>query len=743
MMTKIRRLSGILIAVLLLNAVAVVLRSCSTPAKVFTPVPDTRRPVTDTSQHLADNSRHAPDTTRHLPDNSRIRPDDSRVADKPKSVVAKAAVTDIVQAGIVSSLAGNTFPGYFEGTGIQALFNSPVGIAADAAGNIYVADKNNHRIRKLTPGGTSSTFAGNGTAGFADGAALAAQFSSPMGVALDAAGNLYVAEQGNHRIRKITPAGMVSTVAGNGSQGFTEGPALSAQFNSPTGLAINAAGTIYVADAGNHRIRKISTAGLVTTLAGNGIAGFGDGPPTFAQFNNPTGVVVDAAGIIYVADNYNERIRRVTASGVVTTLAGSGTAGYLDADSTSAQFDYPFGIAMDAGGNIYVSDTYNNRIRKINTAKKVSTVAGASTSGFYDGPSSIAQFNAPLAVAIDPAGNLYVTDVNNGRIRKIAQVPAVATMAGNGTSGFADGIATAAQFSFPTATAVDADGNVYVADTYNNRIRKITNAGQVSTLAGDGTAGYAEGTGAVARFNHPYGVAIDAARNVYVADQANNRIRKITPAGVVSTLAGSGVGGFADGTGTAAQFNSPYSVAVDAAGNVYVADRTNCRIRKITPAAVVSTMAGNGTAGYAEGAGTAAMFNYPNSVTVDGAGNVYVADSYNQRVRKVTPAGQVSTFAGGTFGFADGTGAAAQFRYPYGVAADSVGNVYVVDQGNYRIRKITPAGMVTTLAGRDVAGFFDGPDSWAQFNSCFSLCIAPFGTLYIADTYNHRIRKMQ
>ena len=299
---------------------------------------------------------------------------------------------------------------------------------------------------------------------------------------------------------------------------------------------------------------------------------------------------------------------------------------------------------------------------------------------------------------------------SNNTIRKITPAGVVSTLAGlAGSSGSADGTGSAARFCYPYGVAVDGSGNVYVADTDNYTIRKITPAGVVSTLAGlAGSSGSADGTGSAARFDYPYGVAVDGSGNVYVADSGNNTIRKITPAGVVSTLAGmAGSSGSADGTGSAARFNYPTGVAVDGSGNVYVADTGNNTIRKITPAGVVSTLAGTaGSSGSADGTGSAARFYYPYGVAVDGSGNVYVADNDNYTIRKITPAGVVSTLAGlaGSSGSADGTGSAARFYYPYGVAVDGSGNVYVADTDNDTIRKITPAGVVSTLAG--LAGKF-------------------------------------
>ena len=318
----------------------------------------------------------------------------------------------------------------------------------------------------------------------------------------------------------------------------------------------------------------------------------------------------------------------------------------------------------------------------------VSTLAGTGTVGFADGVGMTAQFNRPQGVAVDASGNVFVADHDNHRIRKITSSGVVSTFAGS-EMGFVDGAGAIAQFVLPVGVAVDASGNVYVADMGNNRIRKITSTGLVSTLAGS-EAGFADGEGAKAQFRQPFGVAVDFLGNVYVGDWVNHRIRKITPAGMVSSLAGSGAEGFADGVGAAAQFNFPQGVAVDASGNVYVADFNNHRIRKITPAGMVSTLAGSGIEGFADGASAAAQFRFPYDVAVDAKGNVYVADMNNERIRRITPAGVVSTLAGsGTMGFADGLGATAQFHTPVGVAVNASGNVvYVGDDSNHRVRMI-------------------------------------------------------
>ena len=362
--------------------------------------------------------------------------------------------------------------------------------------------------------------------------------------------------------------------------------------------------------------------------------------------------------------------------------------------ATNPSFTTPATVLADSGKRFRA--VFTNGSGSVNSNAAVLTVTAAPSVGF----------GLPFGVAVDAAGNVYVANVTSNTISKITPAGVVSTLAGSiGSTGSTDGTGSAARFNQPTGVAVDAAGNVYVADQSNHTIRKITPAGVVSTLAGlAGSTGSTDGTGSAARFNRPFGVAVDAAGTVYVADSNNHTIRTITPAGVVSTLAGlAGIFGSTDGTGSAARFNGPFGVAVDAAGTVYVGEGGGLgnTIRKITPAGVVSTLAGlAGSFGSADGTGSAARFSGPVGVAVDAVGNVYVADANNDTIRKITSAGVVSTLAGlaGSAGSADGTGSAARFSSPKGVAVDAAGNVYVADTVNESIRKITPAGVVTTFA---------------------------------------------
>jgi sugar lactone lactonase YvrE len=335
--------------------------------------------------------------------------------------------------GAVSTLAGGTKSGSTNGTGTAALFDNPTGVASDAAGNIYVADTFNQTIRKITPAGVVSTLAGSPTLeGSTDATGSAARFFFPAGVAVDAAGNVYVAD-GKHTVRKITPAGAVSTLAGTaGASGSTNATGSAARFNNPEGVAVDGAGNVTVADTFNHAIRRISSAGVVTTLAGTPAAtGSADGTGSVARFAYPTGMALDAAGNAYVGDTGNHTIRKITSAGVVTTLAGmAGVAGSADGTGAAARFDHPSGVGVDSNGNVYVADSYNQTIRRISPAGVVTTVAGnPKSSGLVNASGNAARFFAPIGLGLNPAGEIFVGDSTNAVIRKIvvasATVPEV------------------------------------------------------------------------------------------------------------------------------------------------------------------------------------------------------------------------------------------------------------------------------------------------------------------------------
>ena len=629
-------------------------------------------------------------------------------------------------------LAGS-YPGSDDGIGSEARFFDPEGVAVDAAGNVYVADYVNSTIRKMTPTGVVSTFAGLAEHfGNADGPGGAARFYNPTGVAVDASGNVYVAGYTNNTIRKITPGGVVSTFAGSGNEGSNDGVGAGASFYLPTGVAVDGAGNIYVADYHNATIRKITPSRVVTTLAGSaGQYGTTDGTGSAARFNTPNSVAVDTQDNVYVADSYSHTIRKIAPGGVVTTFAGlANNSGSADGMGDAARFNMPWTVAVDSANNVYVADNFNHTIRKITSDGVVTTIAGsAGNSGSNDGTGSAARFYHPVAVGTDSAGNVYVGDGANNTIRKITPDRVVTTVAGVPVyeeTGSDDGTGSSARFAFPMGVAVDTARNVYVADTWNSTIRKITPAGVVTTLAGLArNRGSNDGAGSSARFNIPEGVAVDTAGNVYVADTGNGAVRKVTSSGIVTTLAGPGTG---------ASFLNPKAVAVDNGGNVYLADTGNDVIRKISPEGVVSTLGG--------GIGSWDFYT-PSGVAVDSAGNVYVADTSHLSVRKLTPAGVVTTLAGSLSwgGSADGTGSAARFSEPRGIAVDTADNVYVTDASNEIIRKITPTGVVTTLAGSaTLPGNVAGVGSAARFLRPQGIAVDNSGNVYVADYENNTIR---
>lgn len=416
----------------------------------------------------------------------------------------------------------------------------PIAVAVDAEGNVYVADQVNHAIRKVTPHGLLTTLAGRpGTSGNANGTGTTARFNLPSAAAVDRDGNVYVADTLNHSIRKVTSDGMVTTLAGlGGSFGSADGTRTAARFRGPTGVAIGDSGMLFVADQLNHTIRSVTSGrGLASTLAGlPGYGGISDRTNDQARFGGPSGVAVDSAGNLYVTETVTCTIRKVTSSGVATTLAGRpGVAGGDDGMNRDASFQYPQGIAMEKSGRLYVADTSGSTIRKVTPEGDdwvVTTLAGRyDTPGYQNGTGSGVLFNNPSGVAVDSAGNVLVADTLNHVIRKVTPAGVVTTVAGQpGAPGDADGPGTAASFYAPMGVAVDSVDNLYVADTYNNTIRKVTPTRVVTTLGGlAGNLGTADGTGDAVRFANPFAVAVDLSGNLYVSDFYFGTIRKGVP----------------------------------------------------------------------------------------------------------------------------------------------------------------------------------------------------------------------
>lgn len=595
-------------------------------------------------------------------------------------------IRKMVQNGstwMVSTFAGLSGAcGYADGTGSGARFMQPTGIAIDSNGVLYVVDDAGTVIRKITAQGVVSTWAGQaGVTGSANGTGAQATFNGAQSLAVDTStdtvsknvrNDIYVADTGNNEIRKITSTGAVSTFAGQTTAGSTDSKDGSPSFNAPKGIAVDASSNIYVADTSNHTIRLITPSGTVSTLAGTkGKTGAADQVGTSASFNLPTGLAfyANTSGsttitYLYVADTGNDLIRQicVTSTGCnssttnlsyqgVNTMAGiAGIRGWSDGAGAQATFESPVAVATDNSGNILIIDNTADSIRLLSQGT-VSTIAGQGlVYGILDGIGAGSSFGTPLGMAADASGNLYVAEYSYNTLRKVASDGTVTTLAGFGAvvpTTEADGKGPDAKLMGPAGVTIDAAGNLFFTDYAGDTVRKMASDGTVTTIAGQPTtAGSADGSGTAAGFNAPYGIAIDTSGNLYVADSKNQTIRKIS-GNVVTTIAGqAGQSGYADGQGSSARFNTPIGVAVDISGNIYVADAGNQVIRKITASGAVTTFAGSGTPGAADGQGTTATFNQPALISIDSSGNLLVADRGNGLIRKVTATGAVSTVLG-------------------------------------------------------------------------------------------------
>jgi trimeric autotransporter adhesin len=537
--------------------------------------------------------------------------------------------------------------------------------------------------------------------------------------------------------------------------------------NNPSGVAVDASGNFFFTD--RSRVHMVTTStGVITTVAGNGTSGYiGDGGlAVLARLNSPTGVCVDGSGNIYIADALNNRIRLVTRStGIINTVAGGGmNRGIGDGGlAASASVSFPRAVTVDASGNIYITDTYNHRIRMVTKSTGIiTTVAGGGIRGYRgdNGQATSATLFVPSGVAVDASGNVYIAD--NYCIRMVTKSTGIiTTVAGNGTRGYSGdgGLATAAKLDWTESVTVDASGNVYIADTYNHRIRMVTKStGIITTVAGDGARGYNDdgGQATSASLNIPSGVAVDTSGNVYIADTDNNRIRMVTKStGIITTVAGVSISTYRGDGGQAitCKLYAPRGIAFDASGDLYIADSLSNSIRMVTKrTGIITTVAGNGTKGYKADGGQARSSTtyFPNDVAVDASGNVYIADTYNRRIRMLTKSTGIITTVAGYESYDDddgdgGQATSASLGLPSGVAVDASGNVYIADAWSNRIRMVTKStGIITAVAGiRGLRGGYSGDGGLAtsaKLNAPLRLALVESGNIYIADTWNNRIR---
>ena len=787
---------------------------------------------------------------------------------------------------IITGVAGGYVSYSYSGDGgpaTNAGLNYPSGVAFDVFGNMFIADRINNRIRKVNANGIIITVAGGGHAYPGNGgAATNTSLYWPYGVACDAYGNLFIADTYDSRILKVATNGILAIVAGKSGNSYSGdgGAATNANLNNPSGVACDAYGNLYIADAGNNRIRKVATNGIITTVAGNGSMSFsGDGgAATNASLNFPIGLACDAYGNLYIADTYNTCIRKVDTNGIISTVAGKGVSGYFSGDggpATNASLDLPFGVACDAYGNLFIADTDNERIRKVDSNGIISTVAGNSGNWYpgcgNGGPATNAFLNHPTGVAFDASGNLYIADYDLNGIREVflyagyptlilgnigainagnysvvitssygsvtsavatltVAAPAIITgqpasqIVGVGSSpNFSVAVAGSGPFGYElyfagtnlvqsgtnstltlTSVSTNNTGNytVVVTNSYGSVTSHVatltvmlppsvtiqpisqtnlpgtpvsfgvTVAGVgpftyqwlfngtnfqnniITTVAGKNSVGYSGDGGPAtnASLNSPSGVAFDAFGNLYIADQTNNRIRKVDTNGNITTVAGKSFSGYSGdgGPATNAYLYLPSGVAFNASGNLYIADQKNNLIRKVDTNGIITTVAGGGTPTYPSigdgGAATNASLSVPTGVTFDAFGNMYIADRYNGRIRKVDTAGNITTVAGKSLGYSGDGGIAtnATLALPFGVAFDAFGNLYIADSSNQRIRKVDTNGIITTVAGKNGSGY--SGDGVAATNATlsfpFGVACDAFDNLYIADRNNNRIREV-
>lgn len=603
--------------------------------------------------------------------------------------------------------------GSADGVGTLARFNYAQAIAADGLGNAYVADSNNKLIRKLDLATGKVT-------------TLAQTQGYTYGVAADGAGNVYFSDQGDFSVRKVVVStGQVSLVAG-GSYGYTDATGGAAQFSGFSGMALDGT-NLYVSDSNMVRKIDLTNAKVTTVAGTRNSTGGADGTGIAAQLGNPLSLTADGKGSLFAADWSNHTVRQITAStGVVLTLAGmAGSSGAVDGLGGVARFNQPSGITTDGNGNLYVSDQLNYTIRKVVVpGGQTTTLAGKlGSSGAVDATGGAARLWGTYGIVLPKAGaglgSLYVTELNNQDIRKIdLATVAVTTFAGKPSNAQSPG--PMSSFCAPADVVSDGAGKLYVADSCNHAIRQVdTKSGTMTTLAGTVmTSGSTDAIGTAASFKTPQGLALDGQGNLYVADTLNQIIRKISLSDAkVTTLAGTlGVQGGTNATGTSASFNFPVGLTFDESGALYVSDNIGCTIRKIDMVSImVTTVAGtNSSCGSVDAAGSAARFYANAGIVSDRAGTLYVADSRNQTIRKLDLATKmVTTIAGtaGSGGSGDGTGPAAQFGQPRGVRLDGKGNLYITDFTNHTVRKLELATqMVTTVVGvPGQAGFIPGP----------------------------------
>lgn len=605
--------------------------------------------------------------------------------------------------GSLSIFAGTEGSDSFSGDGGQATdaeVSDLRGLAVDSSGNVYFVDDGNQRVRKVDTSGIITTVAGDGTTGYTGdgGQATDAQISSIRDVAVFS-NTLYISDSASFVVRAVNlSTGIISTFAGDGSIGATGdgGAATAAELNQPYGLAVDSSGNLYIADYNNGAIRRVDTNGDIDTFAGqiNAAGPLNDGgPATDAHLGQPVDVAIDGSDNLYILDDFDHTVRKVNSSGIINIVAGTDGSNGFSGDggaATSAQLNAPTYLATTSGGEIWINDEGNARIRKVDSSGDIDTYLGDLNDNLQ---ATSAVLDVPAHVTIDASGNIYLGSFA-GSVRKIDSSGIITRFAGQHTSNFESGDggpATDAEMSDASDMVADSAGNIYIADTGNDLIRVVNTSGTINTFAGDGTNGTSGDGGQAtdAGFGFPAGLAIDSNDDVYISD--GNSIRKVDAStGIITTFAGGNGNGYTGdgGQATDAQLRANVEgLYVDGNDDLYITDAGNDVIRKVDlSTGIITTVAGTGSGGYTGDGGqaTLATLNNPGDVWVDASGNIFITDSSNDVVRKVDTSGIISTYAS----VAD----------PFGVFGDSSGILYVASWQNNLVHKITPPITESTAA---------------------------------------------
>jgi sugar lactone lactonase YvrE len=649
-------------------------------------------------------------------------------------------ISRIDTKGMMTRYAGSGKSG-FSGDGGQATnasFRVPAGLAFDLEGNLYIADRENHRVRKVDTKGYISTFAGIGEAGFSgdEGPAVKARLNLPSGVVVDKKGNLYISDRSNDRIRVVDKKGVIRTYAGSGVAGFQgdAGPALKAQLDKPFGIALDETENLYIADRNNNRVRKVSPDGIITTVAGDGGFFFmGDNGPAYrASVAAPTGVALDSKGNLYIADRNNNRVRVVDRTGMIRTVVGTGQQDY-NGDSEMARetnLYLPFGLTVDSNDNLLVIDRSHYRIRRIDPKSgQVETVAGNGIKLFAGdgGPATGATLSFPHGMSVDKKDNIIFSDKGHFRIRKITPEGIINTIGGNGLRGNVGDNIPALEANFYNVTTIiqNPKGDMFMASPsgFVSLIRRFDSKGIIHDFIDTATPKYREAIskskykglvqkGAIATITQFSDIVFDPNGNLFTSDRLNHQIRKIDTEGNVSTIAGTGDSNYYGDKGPAleAAFRDPNALASDSEGNIYIADTANNMIRKIDTNGIVTTFAGNGEHSDSGDGGPAlkASIRSMDDIEFNPAGELHILGTNTHKVRKITKDGKIMTVAGKGYAgfFGDGGSATkAMLKNPAAISFDSKGNMYIADMGNNRIRKVDDQGVITTFAGTGSFGW--------------------------------------